>query len=206
MITKRWQLQLKQSTLVSSARLVVLLLATIFFLYANTVVFAQECPANSVCIGGCRSADQCVDGVRCEQYRAGETWYLAPGRRPCGGGVGEAILGGIDRPSGLKSYSFASGSFAKIGIINFLSLLLRIFTIICGLWFMFNVIFAGILFISSSTDTATFGKVRESLLYSLIGLFVLAIAYMVAGLIGTIFFGDAGFILNPTLIQAGTTP
>ena len=107
---------------------------------------------------------------------------------------------------GITKYSqnISAESGVRIGIINFASRLLRIFTIVCGVWFMFNMIFAGYLFLASSGDAAVFGKFKESLFYSLVGLFIVAVAYLIAGVIGIIMFGDAGFIIRPTLFQAGS--
>lgn len=178
-------------------------LVTAGFFFAPKQARAQQCPANYMCSGGCTSVGQCVGGFTCEANRDGEMWSLNPGATRCGGGEGTAILGGIYRPAGVRYYSSSNGSYTDIGIINFISRMLRILTIICGVWFMINMIYAGILFITSSGDTAVFGKFKDSLLYSIIGLAVLATAYLVAGLIGVIFFGDAGFIIRPTLIPAG---
>lgn len=171
---------------------------------------------DALCDDGCTTVGQCVGGYKCTVKRqqlvkpppdTPRTIRVlrADSSQPCSAGKGQAVLGGIEIPVGVWIHTpIGLQTSESIGIVGFASVLLRIFTIICGLWFMFNVIFAGFLFISSSTDTATFGKVKDSLYFSLIGLFLLAIAYMVAGVIGTIFFGDAGFILNPTLTQAGT--
>lgn len=184
----------------------------------SDTVSAYDCNADDVlCVGGCTAISQCVGGFRCMQTV--EQLVKPPSLNPrpirvlspsttvaCSAGQGQAVLGGIEIPVGVWQYTpIGLQTSESIGIVGFASVLLKVFTIICGLWFMFNVIFAGFLFISSSTDSATFGKVKDSLYFSLIGLFLLAIAYMVAGVIGTIFFGNAGFILNPTLTQAGTT-
>lgn len=174
-------------------------------LFVPKQVSAQECPANYQCRGGCTAPGQCVGGYRCAAHRDGDVWDLAPSGTTCGGGVGAAMLGGINRPAGVRSYGISeTGDYAPIGIVNFISKLLQILTIICGVWFMINIIYAGVLFITSSGDAAVFGKFKDSLYYSIIGLVVLAAAYLIAGLIGTIFFGDAGFIIRPTLFQAGS--
>lgn len=161
---------------------------------------AQGC-AYASCSGGCETVGQCINGYTCRLY-AGNV--LGPSTDRCGGGEGEAILGGVKVPVGVNQYSQGvdAENGTRIGIVNFITTMLRVFTIICGFWFMINIIYAGVLFITSSGDAAVFGKFKDSLFYSIIGLFVLAIAYMVAGLIGIIFFGDAGFIIRPTLFQA----
>jgi hypothetical protein len=113
-------------------------------------------------------------------------------------------MGGVYVPPGVNNFGIGVDptNGTRIGIVNFLSLLLRIFTIISGLWFMFNIIVGGYLFITSSTDSGTMAKFKESLYFSLIGLFVIATAYLIAALVGSIFFGDAGFIIRPGLYSA----
>ncbi len=189
----------------------------IWFILAIAVAFihpptasAQQCPADAVCRGGCTQAGQCAtSGKVCG--RSFDTTInppipvevFQPTSTPCGGGTGQAVMGGVYVPWGVSRFNPDDAS-SGIGIINFASLLLRIFTIICGLWFMFNMIYAGYLFITSSGDTAVFNKFKESLFYSLLGLLIIATAYLIAGLIGAVFFGDPGFIIRPTLFQAGT--
>lgn len=162
---------------------------------------AQACPNGAVCEGGCTAAGMCAGGRICQAQEQSDGRILfAPSSTICGGGEGAAVLGGVRMPQGVIAYNNLSRG--DIGIVNFISRLLRMLTVICGIWFMFNMIYAGILFITSSGDTAVFGKFKDSLFYSIIGLFVLAAAYMIAGLIGAIFFGDPGFIIRPTLFQA----
>lgn len=185
------------------------IIATLFiaavFLVLPKAVFAA-CPAGYSCQGGCEAVGACAGGKICiaTYVPVSDIYVLSPGDVTCGGGTGKAILGGVTIPSGVIRYAPIVGTSESIGIVNFASRLLRIFTIVCGLWFMFNMIIAGYLFLASSGDSAVFGKFKESLFYSLIGLFIVAIAYLIAGLIGTIFFGNAGFIIRPTLFQAGS--
>ena len=188
------------------------LLFFISFLFIKTpeLILAQTDICTRVtCTGGCTAEGQCLStGFRCEILGYGPTdRVLGPGSTTCGGGEGSAILGGVHVPVGVSKYSIGLPIIngTRIGIVNFASVLLRVFTIVCGIFFIFNMVVAGYYFVTSSGDSATFGKFKDSLYYSLIGLFLLAAALMIAGLIGTIFFGSASYIIQPALFQAGTT-
>lgn len=125
------------------------------------------------------------------------------GTEACGGGLGQAVLGGIQPQSSLQitKYNNRSPGF-RIGLIAFTSRLLRLFTFIIGGIFLLQMVYAGFLYLSSQGDTAVFNKFKETLYWSLIGLFVLAASYAIAALVGLMLFGDATFILKPQLYSA----
>lgn len=112
----------------------------------------------------------------------------------------DEAVGKIAIPPGTEQITGASG--ADIGIIFFLSNLLVIMTVVAGIWSLFNILLAGLQYIGSSGDAGTHEKVRTYITNSVIGLILVAITYMMGGLIGFIFFGDAGFLLNPILPKA----
>lgn len=95
---------------------------------------------------------------------------------------------------------------AKIGLINFLSMIIRLLAIIGGILAMVNFIIAGLTFISSAGSSDATSKVKDRLTYSVIGLGLIVFAFTGAGLIGLVFFGDASFILSPKLEGALTPP
>lgn len=113
----------------------------------------------------------------------------------------DEAVGEIAVPPGTEQITGASG--ADIGIIFFLSNLLVIMTVVAGIWSLFNILLAGLQYIGSSGDAGTHEKARTYITNSVIGLILVAITYMMGGLIGFIFFGDAGFLLNPVLPSPG---
>ncbi len=173
---------------------------------SSSKIQAATCPTGYDCTGGCTEVNQCSGGKICKELGELSTGAIRLGQSSvsCGGGEGKAVFGGIGMPGIWRYTPSGENTSESIGIVNFASRLLRIFTIICGLWFMFNMIYAGYLFITSSGEAAVFNKFKESLFYSLLGLLIIATAYLIAGLIGAVFFGDPGFIIRPTLFQAGT--
>ncbi len=200
-----FSLQTNQKTMfysnAASFLLIVFIAVSAFFL-ASSKIQAATCPSGYQCSGGCTAAGQCSGGRVCQEYSVGASSIISRSSVTCGGGEGSSVFGGISMPGIYKYNPGSQNTSESIGIVLFASRLLRIFTIVCGIWFMFNMIYAGYLFITSSGEAAVFNKFKESLLYSMIGLIIIATAYLIAGLIGAVFFGDAGFIIRPTLFQA----
>jgi hypothetical protein len=111
-----------------------------------------------------------------------------------------SIIGSIEKPPGVAAFDNATGAGADgIGLLIFISNLIRIGTIIAGIWVMFNIVLAGWMYISGSGDSGQHAKVRDSITNSVLGLIVIVSAYTIAGLIGLLFFGDAAYFLNPTI-------
>jgi hypothetical protein len=106
------------------------------------------------------------------------------------------IFGKVSAPPGVAEYDSAAGG---IGLLLFVSNALKLVAIGAGLFVIFNVVYAGIIYISSFGEASAHTKVRDLLTYSLIGLVIIAASYAIAILIGFIFFGDADFIINPTV-------
>lgn len=107
---------------------------------------------------------------------------------------GQEAIGTVVKTPGLDRFDTAAGG---IGIMLFVSTLIQVATIVAGIWVLFNLIFAGYTYLTSSGDSSAHGKVRDSISMSIIGLIIIVIAYSVIGIIGLLFFGDAGFIINP---------
>jgi hypothetical protein len=114
-------------------------------------------------------------------------------------------IGTIEKPPGVELYDTAAGvGEGEIGILFFISRMITVVTIFSGLWVFLNIILAGYTYVTSPGGAQTHTKVRDKLTMSLLGLVLIVTVYTLGGLIGTIFFGDASFILNPTI--TGPTP
>lgn len=109
------------------------------------------------------------------------------------------IFGNIDLPEGVAKYDAQAGG-GTIGLLGFFSNILNLFTIVMGLYVLYNFIMAGYLYITSAGDSGAHTKVKDKVTWSVVGLAVIVMAYTITGIIGLVFFGDAGFILNPTII------
>jgi len=151
-----------------------------------------------------QSAGDCVNGYTwvCGEYDLNPSICFADPAKPCGS---RPIVGGVTPPQAISKWRFVDG-YSSIGIINFLSMLVRLATIIGGIITMLNFVWAGFTYVTSAGSSDANSKVKDKLTYSVIGLAIIVSAYTGAGLIGLIFFGDAGFILSPKLEGALAPP
>ena len=178
----------------------------VFVISANRTY--ASCPAryNGGCQGGCEYVGQCVDNVTCTEQGYYGYLVLARSSEPCG----SALIGGIAPPEGIARFNGQAilgggGSTNSIGIFYFITLGLRLFFIISGLLIFGNFLYSGYIYIVQAGDTKAHGEVKDRLTYSAIGLVVMVSAFILAGLVGAIVFGDPGFILKPEITQYGAT-
>lgn len=166
--------------------------------------FSAAAPAVSAQAGQC-TAGECVNGYTCSCGNfGGQVICFADSSKPCGAQVGSEVIGAVTPPAAIREWRFTNG-FSEIGLINFLSVAVRLATIIGGILTMINFVWAGFLYVTMAGNTSANEQVKDRLTYSAIGLVIIVSAYTVAGIIGLIFFGDASFILSPEL-QGATTP
>ena len=112
----------------------------------------------------------------------------------------EDTIGAISPPPGVDVQNARSGlSSNEVAIFFFLSNLLKVANVIAGVWVAFNIVLAAFNDLSGQSSPDAHKKVRDKLTMSVVGLFLLVIAYVAVAMLSIIFFGDAGYILNPTL-------
>lgn len=110
-------------------------------------------------------------------------------------GSSSTVFGTIRQPAGTERF----GGAGQIGILAFVSLLIRIFTIIAGLIVLFNFIISGYTYLTSEGNPKAHETVKNRITYSVIGIVIIVSAYTITALLSLIFFGSATFILNPTI-------
>lgn len=125
----------------------------------------------------------------------------------CGGGDGREVIGPIRAPAPIRLLNAQvpdgdQSGRGNIGIIIFASNIITIVNIFAGIFMMFNFIIAGYTYITLAGNTSAYEKANQRILYGMIGLLIIVVSYSFAGLIGLVFFGDAGFILSPELTSA----
>lgn len=108
------------------------------------------------------------------------------------------IVGKIKPPSFFDPSSGGYGGY-QTGITAFISNIIRLLTIVAGLWMLINFILAGLKFISSQGDEKAVASAWSKIYNSIIGMVVIVTAYALVALLSYLFFGDAGFILNPKI-------
>ncbi len=112
------------------------------------------------------------------------------------------ITGGVNPPVALQNSNQDTGDETNIGILVFVSKLFRVATIVAGFIIVGNFIFAGFIYLSSNGDVSAHTKVADKIMWSVVGLIIIISAYTIAGLVGLVFFNDAGFVFNPKLGSA----
>jgi hypothetical protein len=188
--------------------------ALILFLSITVTTTSAEQPTFEY-EDGCTAAGQCLNNSTCvvkNTVSDGSSIIITVGKsdQP---NCNSSSIGGVSPPGAIHTLNVAAGAQTdsegnNIGIIIFISNLIRLFAIVAGIWAMFNLIMGGYTFITSMSDAGAMAKVQNSITMTIIGLAIIAGAYIIAAVIGALLFGDPNFILNPQLQGAlqGTTP
>ena len=112
----------------------------------------------------------------------------------------EGVFGQIDAPAGVSELNNQAGAAGNnIGLLIFISNMIKLASVIAGIWVMFNFIFAGFTYITANGDSSAYSKIGEKLSLSVSGLVLIVAAYTIAGILGLIIFGDATYIINPQI-------
>jgi len=112
----------------------------------------------------------------------------------------DSIFGKISPPAGVAAYQAkVKNDKGTIGLILFISNLIKLITVVAGVWTMFNFISAGWIYLNAAGDASANEKASQLMTNSVIGLVIIATSYTLAGIVGYLIFDDAGFILNPDL-------
>lgn len=171
----------------------------VLMLGATTSVGAQNCPSGYQCEGGCEYIGHCVSNQTCIVV---PPFYIRPGARNCG----SFIIGRVDPPQGVADYNMETmlqpGS-GDIGILLFVSNVIKLVTAVGGILILINFVMAGITIISQAGNTQALTAVKEKLTFGLIGLVIMVAAYTAMALVGQIIFGNPLFIINPDLNALG---
>ncbi len=107
-----------------------------------------------------------------------------------------SVFGKVNPPPGVSQYNTQAGG---IGIILFASNLIKIATVVAGVWVLFNIITAGYLYITESGNSGTATKVKDQITSSVLGLIIIVLSHTLIALISFFLFKDATFILNPKI-------
>lgn len=108
------------------------------------------------------------------------------------------LIGEVKPPSFIDKY----GPF-QTGIPLFISNIIRLLTIVAGLWMLINFILAGLQFISAQGKEEQIKNAWDKIFNSMIGLIVIVTAYALTALLSYLLFGDPSFILRPVLTGVG---
>src|SRR3989338_5063819 len=104
-----------------------------------------------------------------------------------------SIFGTISPPPGAQSY----GGLAEGGLNNFVSNILAFLGVLGGIIMFISLIIAGWQYLSAQGNPQVIANAGNKIIGALIGLVIIAAAFVIASIIGLVFFGDAGFLLRP---------
>lgn len=83
--------------------------------------------------------------------------------------------------------------------IKFVNNIIAFSTTIIGIWFLINIILQGIKIINNSKDPKAFNEAVQKILWSIAGIALVALAYVIAGWVSAQLFGNTATILNPSI-------
>jgi len=110
------------------------------------------------------------------------------------------IFGAITPPAGVSAYDAqAAASGGGLGLMFFFSNIVKILTIVAGLWVLVNFLMAGFSIVTGGGDSGSTKKAYDKILYSVIGLVIIVASYTLIALVSLIVFGQADYILNPVI-------
>lgn len=113
-----------------------------------------------------------------------------------------AIFGDISNPLPTLNPNFNYGSY-DIGLPGFISNILKTVTVIAAVWSLINIILAGFQFVTAAGNPEEIKKATPKIWNSIIGLLIIVASYVIAAIIGWIFFGDPTIILSPKIFGPG---
>ncbi len=120
----------------------------------------------------------------------------------------DSVFGQIEAPAGVAELNTQAGAASSnIGLLIFVSNVIKLASIVAGIWVLFNFIMAGFTYITANGDSGAYAKIGEKLALSATGLLLIVASYTIAGILGLLIFGDATYIINPqipTAIPTGT--
>lgn len=105
------------------------------------------------------------------------------------------IIGQITPPPGISKY----GSIQKGGLVSFANNLITLIVIAAGLYTLLNLILAGYQFMSAGGNPEGVQKAWAKIWQSLVGLLIVALAFLLAAIFGWLLFGDVTAILKPKI-------
>jgi len=80
-----------------------------------------------------------------------------------------------------------------------LNIVFKLLITVGGIYALFNFIIAGYSFLSAGDDPKKAAAAWTKIWQSMLGLLFVAAAFVLAALIGILIFGDAKYILSPTI-------
>ena len=85
---------------------------------------------------------------------------------------------------------------ANSGLENFINNGFRLAFVAFGLYTLLNFVLAAFNYINAQGETKNIEKAKKLVTNSIVGLMMIAVTFIIAGVIGAVFFGDWYYLLN----------
>lgn len=108
--------------------------------------------------------------------------------------LADEIVGSVTSPL-TGGYSSVFGGFGLL-----VTSLLRLVFVAGGILSLFNFIVAGFQYMNAGGDSKAMSAAWARIWHSLLGLVVIVGSFALTAVVGQVLFGNANFILNPTII------
>lgn len=108
--------------------------------------------------------------------------------------LADEIIGSVTSPL-TGGYSTVFGGFGLL-ITN----ILRLVFVGGGIFALFNFIVAGFQYMNAAGDSKALTAAWDRIWHSLLGLVVIVGSFALSAVVGQLLFGNATFILNPTIV------
>ena len=119
----------------------------------------------------------------------------------------ESVFGPINPPAGVAELNADErAGESGIGLLIFVSNMIKLASVVAGVWVMFNFVSAGFTYITAGDDSGAIAKIGTKLSLSVSGLLLIVAAYTIAGIIGLIVFGNPTYIISPDIPTAIPAP
>ncbi len=110
------------------------------------------------------------------------------------------IVGNIQPPPGVEQQIADSGLAPnEVALLFFVNKMLIAVTVVMGIWVLFNLVLAGVSYITSSGDAKAHTQVKDRLIMSVLGIILIVGAYTLTAVVSYVIFGDPNYALNPTI-------
>jgi hypothetical protein len=112
----------------------------------------------------------------------------------------DPIVGSIINP---LANSYGNYNSPTGGIIGLFTNILRLVFVVAGIYALINFILAGYQYMSAGGDAKALTAAWNRIWQTLMGLVIVVASFAIAAIFGYLIFGDAGFILRPSIYGPG---
>ncbi|MDO5561461.1 MAG: pilin [bacterium] len=112
----------------------------------------------------------------------------------------ENAYGEIETPAIVTEY----GDLSSQGPTKLLNSVITFITFIAALLLFINIVLAGIKIITGGQDPKNFSDQMKRIVWGVVGLILVALAYLITGFVSGTLFGSGDYLLNPTINEAST--